>query len=50
MPDEAQPLSPKVRPGGTASAQPDAPTAAEPTAASGVPRNSGDGPARRGPE
>lgn len=50
MPDEAQPLSPKVRPGGTASAQPDAPTAAEPTAASGMPRNSGDGPARRGPE
>ncbi|PNG91658.1 GTP pyrophosphokinase [Streptomyces malaysiensis] len=50
LPDEAQPLSPKVRPGGTASAQPDAPTAAEPTAASGVPRNSGDGPARRGPE
>ncbi|MFG2584641.1 RelA/SpoT family protein [Streptomyces malaysiensis] len=50
MPDEAQPLSPKVRPGGTASAQPDAPTAAEPTAASGVPRNSGDGPVRRGPE
>ncbi|MER8161530.1 RelA/SpoT family protein [Streptomyces sp. NPDC094472] len=50
MPDEAQPLSPKVRPGGTPSAQPDAPTAAEPTAASGVPKNSGDSPARRGPE
>ncbi|MGP3941479.1 RelA/SpoT family protein, partial [Streptomyces sp. 6N106] len=50
MPDEAQPLSPKVRPGGTPSAQPDAPTAAEPTAASGVPKNSGDSPVRRGPE
>ncbi|WP_413104119.1 RelA/SpoT family protein [Streptomyces sp. Inha503] len=50
MPDEAQPLSPEVRPGGTPSAQPDAPTAAEPTAAPGVPRNSGDGAARRGPE
>ncbi|MBI0295603.1 RelA/SpoT family protein [Streptomyces sp. PRKS01-29] len=50
MPDEAQPLSPEVRPGGTPSAQPDAPTAAEPTAASGVPRNSGDGAVRRGPE
>ncbi|MBL1116689.1 RelA/SpoT family protein [Streptomyces sp. 110] len=50
MPDEAQPLSPKVRPGGTPSAQPDAPTAAEPTAAPGVPRNSGDGAVRRGPE
>ncbi|WP_413802385.1 RelA/SpoT family protein [Streptomyces iranensis] len=50
MPDEAQPLSPKVRPGGNPSAQPDAPTAAEPTAAPGVPRNSGDGAVRRGPE
>ncbi|WP_262700941.1 MULTISPECIES: RelA/SpoT family protein [Streptomyces] len=50
MPDEAQPLSPEVRPGGTPSAQPDAPTAAEPTAAPGVPRNSGDGAVRRGPE
>ncbi|MFI0774220.1 RelA/SpoT family protein [Streptomyces sp. NPDC021212] len=50
MPDEAQPLSPKVRPGGTPSAQPDAPTAAEQTAAPGVPRNSGDGAVRRGPE
>ncbi|WAP59370.1 bifunctional (p)ppGpp synthetase/guanosine-3',5'-bis(diphosphate) 3'-pyrophosphohydrolase [Streptomyces luomodiensis] len=50
MPDEAQPLSPKVRPGGTPSAQPDAPTAAEPTAAPGVSNNGGGGPARRGPE
>ncbi|WP_432012753.1 RelA/SpoT family protein [Streptomyces cucumeris] len=50
MPDEAQPLSPHVRPGGTPSANQDAPTAAEPTAASGTPRTSGDSPAGSGPE
>ncbi|MBL1096541.1 RelA/SpoT family protein [Streptomyces coffeae] len=50
MPDEAQPLSPTVRPGESRSAKPDAPTAAEPTAASGTPRNSGDSPAVSGTE
>ncbi|WP_432586036.1 RelA/SpoT family protein [Streptomyces sp. HD1123-B1] len=50
MPDEAQPLSPHVRPGGTPSANQDAPTAAESTAASGTPRTSGDSPAGSGPE
>ncbi|QKV91612.1 bifunctional (p)ppGpp synthetase/guanosine-3',5'-bis(diphosphate) 3'-pyrophosphohydrolase [Streptomyces sp. NA02950] len=50
MPDEAQPLSPPVRPGGSPSAHPDAPTAAEPTAASGTPRTSGDSPVGGGAE
>ncbi|MET7762557.1 bifunctional (p)ppGpp synthetase/guanosine-3',5'-bis(diphosphate) 3'-pyrophosphohydrolase [Streptomyces sp. NPDC005393] len=50
MPDEAQPLSPRTRPGGSPSAHSDAPTAAAPTAASATPRNGGDSQAGSGPE